>query len=162
MTDPLTSVANRRAFDLAINRQILRCQNDQRTGCVALFDLDHFKLINDRFGHQSGDLVLRAFSDVLTSALRTSDVVARYGGEEFVAILDGLTIDQAEFVCERVRGSFAAIACTATDGRIMRATVSVGIALIPPGFSAEEVVRIADRALYRAKASGRNRLALAA
>lgn len=162
LTDPLTSLANRRAFDLALDEQIARSRTEQRPGCIAMFDLDHFKSINDRFGHVSGDVVLRAFSDLLRSTLRTSDVVARYGGEEFVAILDGASLEQAELVCERVRASFAEAPCTADDGRTMRATVSVGIAAVMPGTTADQLLGVADRALYNAKANGRNRLVLAA
>ncbi|MDX5983694.1 sensor domain-containing diguanylate cyclase [Sphingomonas echinoides] len=162
LTDPLTSLANRRAFDLALDRQIAFTDKEQRAGCLAMFDLDHFKSVNDRFGHVSGDAVLRAFSNLLQSTLRTSDLVARYGGEEFVAILDGATVEQAELVCERVRANFAAAACRAEDGRVIRATVSVGIASITPGTTADQLLRIADQALYDAKANGRNRLVLAA
>ncbi|QQV77950.1 GGDEF domain-containing protein [Sphingomonas aliaeris] len=119
--------------------------------CIAMFDLDHFKSINDRFGHISADVVLRTFSDLLRSTLRTSDVVARYGGEEFVAILDGASLEQAELVCERVRASFAEAPCTADDGRTMRVTVSVGIAAVIPGTTADQLLGVANRALYDAK-----------
>lgn len=162
LTDPLTALANRRAFDLALDEQTARSCTEQRAGCLAMFDLDHFKSINDRFGHASGDVVLRAFSDLLRSTLRTSDLVARYGGEEFVAILDGATLEQAELVCERVRANFAETPCISHDGRTIRATVSVGVAPIIPGTTTDQLLRMADQALYNAKAAGRNRLVLAA
>lgn len=157
-TDALTGLANRRAFDDALKVQL----GQAGAGCLALFDLDHFKSVNDRYGHRTGDAVLKSFSDLLLTTVRAPDTVARFGGEEFVVILNDATVQQAETICERVRTRFAALIIRSEDGREVRATVSAGIAAIVPGTSAEETIGIADRALYQAKESGRNRLAVAA
>lgn len=159
MTDPLTGLCNRRAFDAALAERL--AGGGGRLGALALFDLDHFKAVNDRHGHAAGDAVLRAFADVLRAGVRESDLVARLGGEEFVVLIDGADIDAARRVCERMRVRLAETEIPVPGG-VVSVTVSAGIAPLLPACSTEEVLSATDEALYRAKAEGRNRLALAA
>jgi diguanylate cyclase (GGDEF)-like protein/PAS domain S-box-containing protein len=159
-TDPLTGLANRRAFEAAFERQVAVDAN--RIGCIALFDLDHFKLVNDSQGHATGDEVLKAFAAILRTTVRGSDVVARLGGEEFAAILAGADLEQACAVCERVRQSLSDKAMIGRDGLPLRVTVSAGIVSALEGTTLAVALEAADEALYRAKAAGRNRLVLAA
>lgn len=156
-TDPLTGLANRRVFDAALDRMLA----SGGPGCVAIFDLDHFKAVNDRFGHEGGDRVLRAFAAVARAAVRDGDVVARLGGEEFGVLLPGTAREQASVVCERLRVA-AAEAPVLLPGGLARVTASAGLAEGAPGVTASDLMRAADEALYRAKTGGRDRLSLAA
>jgi diguanylate cyclase (GGDEF)-like protein/PAS domain S-box-containing protein len=157
MTDPLTGLSNRRAFDLAL----AQCMEGAR-GCLAVFDLDHFKHINDRHGHATGDRVLVLFAAVLRGTVRNGDVVARMGGEEFAVLLEGATIEQAQRVCERIRLRLSSSEGRSIAGETVRATVSVGLAPLLAGSAIEDTMKAADAALYRAKDAGRNQLAVAA
>lgn len=160
MTDPLTNIANRRAFDSRLDTVIERTDSDG-AGCVAIFDLDHFKLVNDRFGHAAGDLVLQRFAEIARERMREKDLVARIGGEEFAVILPGATMDQALLVCDRLRAAVASATVVVATGSIGM-TVSGGVAAYDAASIAEHVMAQADAALYRAKLAGRDRLALAA
>ncbi len=155
-TDSLTGVLNRRALFSRYS------ETDIVTGlAVAMFDLDHFKLINDRLGHAQGDIVLQSFAQVLQSELRSDDVIARLGGEEFCVILPGLDRDTAHKAAERVRLAFAAMSIAIGDhGEI--ATVSAGIAAGGIDETFSSTLRRADAALYKAKKSGRNQVHVAA
>jgi diguanylate cyclase (GGDEF)-like protein len=156
LTDALTGLLNRRALLERVGTQPL----DTFTA-VLLFDLDRFKGINDRFGHATGDEVLRRFAMLMGETLRGVDVAARLGGEEFVAVLYRTTPDRAHQVGERIRKSFAEMVVETGEGEL-RCTVSVGIAFATGdahGF--EQVLSAADRALYRAKQGGRNRISSA-
>ena len=159
-TDPLTGALNRRglyaAFDQLMDRQ------PRTPGCIALFDLDHFKRVNDQYGHATGDDVLRIFVELLSSTVRGSDIVARLGGEEFAVLLIGADLEQAQSVCDRVRVRMAALKMTARNGHELTATVSAGLAVIERGTELAESMEAADAALYCAKETGRNRLAIAA
>jgi diguanylate cyclase (GGDEF)-like protein len=121
-----------------------------------MFDLDHFKSVNDRFGHAIGDETLSVFAATAARSLRASDVVARFGGEEFVAILPG-SMSEAKTVAERVRAAFEAAAGTIA-GHPVAATVSVGAASAASGADVATLLTAADKALYEAKAKGRNRV----
>ncbi|MGH6745404.1 diguanylate cyclase [Novosphingobium sp.] len=165
MTDHLTGACNRRAFDealLAVLGQSLAepAADEAPTGCLALFDLDHFKRINDRHGHATGDDVLVRFVSILRGAVREGDLVARLGGEEFAVLLAGLGVDQAHLVCERIRMRFEETTIRDPLGNAVEATVSVGIALIVRGEESRTIMTQADDALYRAKQGGRNRTGL--
>ena len=155
LTDPLTGLANRRHFEAELER----CIATGREGCVALVDLDHFKRVNDRFGHAAGDAVLKTFARIARAELRASDLVARIGGEEFALLLPGAGLDVAEMVCGRLG---AALSRTATShGKVsVLVTSSIGLALIRNG--ARHCLEEADRALYQAKAAGRDCLSVAA
>ena len=161
-TDPLTGLSNRRRFDTLLDRKINDRRDEQGHGCIALFDIDFFKRVNDEHGHAVGDLVLETFAAAALRTVRANDHVARLGGEEFGLILDGATIEQAMQVCERVRQAIADDVTLGPDGIEVHVTVSAGVAEITPGRSRLQLMRAADEALYRAKAEGRDRLALAA
>lgn len=156
-TDPLTGLLNRRAFDATLDGLL----QQGKPACIAIVDLDHFKRVNDRWGHEAGDRVLTAFAEIVRATLRNQDIVARLGGEEFGIILPGADIERARFVCERVR-DLVARASFPVDGAVLRVTISIGLAPAGPGATRSAVLRLADEALYRAKADGRDRLRLAA
>lgn len=155
--DALTGLYNRRALDLAMTERVA---DTERPMVVALLDIDHFKRVNDECSHQVGDRVLARLGTVLGSSLRDLDLSARYGGEEFALILDGAELDIAHKVCDRIRASVAALTWddAVPGGRI---TVSIGAAQRLPGSTVAEMLARADAALYRAKATGRNRVCLA-
>ncbi|WP_176473138.1 sensor domain-containing diguanylate cyclase [Sphingomonas lenta] len=156
-TDPLTGLANRRVFDAALDRVL----GAGGRACVAVVDLDHFKQVNDRFGHEAGDRVLARFAELARGSLRDGDLVARLGGEEFGVLLPSADVERAQAVCERLRLLVAATGFPA--GRaVLRVTASIGLAEVAPGATRADVMRAADEALYRAKAEGRDRLRLAA
>jgi diguanylate cyclase (GGDEF)-like protein len=122
-----------------------------------MFDLDRFKWINDSFGHDVGDEVLRTFADTTRSVLRPNDLFGRYGGEEFCVVLPGATIEAAYVIAERVRHKFAH-ASESVAGRKMNATVSAGVATAASSTTLEAIMREADHGMYRAKSQGRNRV----
>ena len=159
--DALTGLPNRRAF-FQDAEQLVRLQVARaRPIAVFLLDLDHFKSINDRFGHPTGDRVLRLFAQVIMANLRSSDLVGRLGGEEFGVVLADATRDNAFVVAERLRSAFAGAANMA-DGKPLAATVSIGVAIIQdPREDLSSLLAKADQALYLAKARGRNRVELA-
>lgn len=161
-TDPLTGLSNRRRFDTLLERKIEDRRAGTGKGCIALFDIDFFKRVNDAHGHAVGDLVLETFAAAALRSVRSGDHVARLGGEEFGIILEDATIEQAMFICERVRQSIARDITPGPDGIEVSVTVSAGVAEITPERSRLQLMRAADDALYRAKAAGRDRLALAA
>ncbi len=153
LTDPLTGVGNRRMLELRLDDEILRAQRYRRALTAVYFDLDHFKQVNDSYGHDVGDTVLRRVAESLTANVRQSDHVARLGGEEFVVLLTETGISAAVTLVERMR---AAVAALHTPGLPRHITISAGLAQWREGENAESLLRRADRALYRAKASGRN------
>jgi len=156
--DPLTGVMNRRAFGHQSVRELARSRRLGQTMAVLMMDLDHFKLINDRLGHATGDIVLRLFVSVAQKVLRQEDIFCRWGGEEFVALLPGTTLAQAWIAAERLRTSFQAEAMgLAPEAAELGFTVSIGVAEWRLGEEIEELLRRADHALYRAKERGRNR-----
>src|SRR5262245_2406316 len=155
-TDELTGLLNRRGFFAAAQQLVARQAKKGEPVSVLMFDLDHFKNINDSFGHMIGDEALRAFGATAIGTLRASDVVARFGGEEFVAMLPGSLAD-ATTAAERVRLAFQA-AGAVVAGRPLAATVSVGAASAPLCADVAALLATADSALYQAKAKGRNRV----
>ena len=161
MVDPLTGIANRRAF-LHEGTQIMRRQSvDGRSGAVLLVDLDHFKSINDRFGHAIGDRVLQVFAESASANLKVSDLIGRLGGEEFAAVLYDVDRERALIMAERIRSTFAAAALE-VDGRPVMATVSVGMVFNEDStFDVSALLAQADQALYHAKERGRNRVEIA-
>ena len=156
-TDHLTGVLNRRAF---MENAVTLCKQQAKLGepvAMLMFDLDHFKSINDRFGHATGDDVLRMFGQVVRAGTRADDIIGRFGGEEFVAIVPG-GWDSASKISERVRSSFEA-AGTIVSNHALAATVSIGAATSYNAVTAiDTLIARADAALYRAKHEGRNRV----
>jgi diguanylate cyclase (GGDEF)-like protein len=155
-TDALTGLYNRRHLDEELGRQLSNSDRHQDPLCVLLLDIDHFKKINDSFGHPAGDLVLRAFADLLRSELRANDIVGRWGGEEFLVIMPRTDLAGALEVAERLRGATAESAVRAGIWSI-GVTVSGGCVL-STGDQTDPVLQLADTCLYAAKASGRNRI----
>jgi len=158
LTDPLTGLANRRAFMDRAQRAFDRNAGGNGPISLLAFDLDRFKTINDTFGHPVGDQVLRLFADGLSWALRPADIAARIGGEEFAVVLPGCGIQAAMAIADRVRASFQDNA-RFVNGQRVGATVSVGVAT-SLGLAGDllSVLASADAALYQAKANGRNRV----
>ena len=152
--DPLTQVLNRRAILARLRARLER--ERERPFCLVMADMDHFKAVNDRYGHPVGDAVLRESVRRMRAALRGPDLVGRYGGEEFLILLDGATLDTALEVAERIRRHLEATPIH-VDGHRIPMTVSQGVAQWLPGEPLEALVQRADRALYRAKQQGRNR-----
>ena len=153
-TDDLTGLLNRRGFLHGAESMIARAVQKQTPLSVLIFDLDHFKRVNDRFGHAIGDEALRLFGSIAAGTMRASDIIGRLGGEEFAAILPG-TLDDAAAAGERVRTAFEAAGVT-VHGCALGATVSIGAATGAPGTDIATLLSRADTALYRAKANGRN------
>jgi diguanylate cyclase (GGDEF)-like protein len=157
LTDSLTGIANRRGFFDRGGPLLDWAMADRQSVAMLLFDLDRFKEVNDTAGHQAGDRVLQSFCDLVGASLRPGDLFGRLGGEEFACLLANATITQALHVAERVRCDLAAMRLPGLD---VHATVSVGVAVASEaGRSLPALLGLADRALYRAKAEGRNRVA---
>jgi diguanylate cyclase (GGDEF)-like protein len=154
--DPMTGLFNRRGLFEAARDVLARQAKLHEPVSVLMFDLDHFKSINDRHGHSVGDEVLRLFAAIAAINMRAHDMLARFGGEEFVAILPGDVVDAVN-VADRVRVAFEAAAVQIGDHRLT-ATVSIGAACGEPTMDIEELIGNADTALYRAKTNGRNRV----
>ena len=155
LTDQLTGLPNRRVFMEAL----ANCIAAKKRGCIAIIDLDHFKRVNDRYGHAAGDEVLKTFARVARQGLRRKDTLARIGGEEFALLLPGASLDAAEAICGRL-GAALSQAITPFSGQDISITTSIGLTRI--GRNAEFAMHEADRALYKAKAGGRDCLAIAA
>jgi diguanylate cyclase (GGDEF)-like protein len=154
--DPLSGMLNRRGFTEASNQVIEREAAAGRPVTVMIFDIDHFKSINDRFGHPAGDEILKLFSTVVISSLRISDLSGRIGGEEFAALL-ACPLEEGVIVAERVREAFEASNIVCEEGPV-DTTVSIGVAGGPAGTELEVLLAAADTALYQAKRGGRNRV----
>jgi diguanylate cyclase (GGDEF)-like protein len=160
--DPLTGLANRRGFELALAAELRRSVRYERPCSLVMTDLDDFKHVNDEHGHDMGDAVLIAFSQHLRETVRANDVVARLGGEEFALLLPELDLDGALVVAERVRRTLAADTMRTRRGREVRITASFGVAEASGSSNPVELTRIADEALYEAKRNGKNRVVAAA
>lgn len=161
MTDPLTGLLNRRAFLADAEALLQRQTSRDRPIGVLLIDLDHFKSINDRFGHSIGDKVLQIFAKTAQANLRQTDLVGRLGGEEFTVVLADASIDNAYLVADRLRKSFE-IAAAVVEAQPLHATASIGVSVIvDPAQDLPKLITLADQALYLAKARGRNRVEVA-
>ena len=164
--DPLTGLYNRRHFDEALDRVLAVHRRERLRGwrplSAIMFDLDRFGLFNKEHGHQVGDVVLKAFADVLSSRFRASDLVARLGGEEFIVVLDGADRQAAVHAADEVRGMLAERSVVAEDGTELRVTVSAGCAELDAADpTRESLLRTADVALFMAKRAGRDRVVAA-
>lgn len=159
-TDMLTGLPNRRHTLAHLEKALATAREGRTPLAVAIFDIDHFKRINDSFGHAMGDDVIRRVAQRAKTALRDEDMLGRIGGEEFVCILQPPSAQAAEIVAERVRK--AVEVGTATDDDLPRATISVGVAVYDGEADIEDLLHRADKALYVAKREGRNRLRMAA
>lgn len=165
LTDPLTGVHNRRYFDQRLREEAIRTQRQGHPLSCLFLDIDHFKLVNDRYGHQTGDCVLREAAWRIRGQLRANDVLCRYGGEEFAVLLAQTDMDDALAIAERVRHCIAEQRFKGEGGDVLAATISVGVATLrdcgrdqSAEALAQQLVAQADQALYRAKHGGRNRV----
>lgn len=153
--DPLTGLSNRAAMEEALPREVELGLRHKLDLSMLLVDLDHFKKINDGFGHAAGDCVLRTTARMMQQALRTSDHLFRFGGEEFVILLPATDISGAMIVAERIRNNLERHA-TQWEGHTLRVTASIGAAQLQSGDNQQLLFDRADKAVYRAKALGRN------
>jgi len=161
LIDPLTGIANRRSFLTGAEKMRLRLLASKRPSAVLVIDLDQFKTVNDRFGHAVGDCVLRQFAKTASSVLRAGDLLGRIGGEEFACVLSNADSNVAYEIAEKLRSGFAE-AAVSVDGYNVKATVSIGLVANHDAiFDMSELLVLADRALYRAKERGRNRVEVA-
>jgi diguanylate cyclase (GGDEF)-like protein len=152
-TDKLTGLANRRAWDASVPKEFAKASRLGQTLCLIMADLDHFKRVNDEYGHLRGDEVLREFAKRLRQTVRESDSVFRLGGEEFALLLPGTDIDKGMTVAEKLR---ELVELKALSG--LRVTASFGVAVTDGNETPDELVHRADQALYAAKTGGRNRV----
>ena len=155
-TDGLTELPNRRHFEEALDGEITRAERFGGGLALVLADLDDFKQVNDRYGHQAGDDVLRAFSDILRTTVREIDLPARYGGEEFAVLLPQTDMEGAHRLAERLRRSLASRPMSAGPGSLVAVTASFGVAAFPDAPTPAALFATADDALYRAKRQGKN------
>ena len=165
LTDTLTAVNNRRFFDQRLKEELERAAREDMQLTCLLLDVDYFKQVNDSYGHQVGDHVLREVAALIRAQLRGSDVLSRYGGEEFAALLSRSGTVEASEVAERIRHSIATHSFTTFEGQPFSVTISIGVATYNPQSSAglgklpgEVLVGHADRALYAAKSGGRDKV----
>src|SRR5262249_54449951 len=156
--DPLTGLLNRRAFTDAMGRELHGAERHNHALSVLLLDVDHFKAVNDTYGHEGGDQVLRTVAETIRKIARKSDPVGRCGGGEVVVRLGHAAEAGARVAAERLRRAIADAVTTLSDGSTIRVTASIGIALARPGVGLDEVVARADDAMYLAKTRGRNRV----
>lgn len=155
LTDALTGCFNRRSFELQLEKDLQLATRSRQPLSLIMIDVDHFKRVNDNFGHDTGDVVLRMIADGLRDGLRGGDTAARYGGEEFTVILTHADVDGALVAAERLRSRIE----TMEFPQIGHLTISLGVATFPlQASSRDSLVSVADRALYEAKRSGRNRV----
>jgi two-component system chemotaxis response regulator CheY len=161
-TDYLTGVLNRRAFMERMEGEINRSIRNKKEISIILMDIDHFKKVNDKFGHQVGDLVLQRFTEHILMASRSYDFVGRYGGEEFIVGLPETNMEQSLLIAERMRQNIEEMQLTFPDNPqvALRITASFGITscVIESFEKIDSVIKLADDALYRAKTEGRNRV----
>lgn len=163
-TDPVTGLLNHRAMQDRLHAELSRVERQWQRGrpaavALALFDLDHFKQVNDQHGHPTGDAVLAAVAAAMDRAARSGDVVCRYGGEEFAMILVDTSADEARRACERFRQVLADVRVAAPDGSAVTVTASFGVAAATgPGVERAHLVEQADAAMYRAKTGGRDQV----
>jgi diguanylate cyclase len=156
-TDSLTGLLNHGAWKDQLEVEFQRCQRQQQGGAIALIDIDHFKTINDTYGHVAGDIVLRQLSKMLKQNLRATDVAGRYGGDEFCVLLPDLPLDSAAAAMDALRDRFATLGYEQNPA--LKVSLSIGLAAFDPSHTDATLwLNDADQALYQAKTTGRNRV----
>jgi two-component system cell cycle response regulator len=157
IVDGLTQTHNKRYLFEALDREIIRARRHERPLSILMFDIDHFKGVNDHYGHLAGDYVLRELADTVQTRIRRDEVFARYGGEEFVIVLPETPLEGAQALAESVRGKVEEHRFV-FQGEEMPVTISIGCALVGEADTATELIQRADEKLYEAKREGRNRV----
>ncbi len=161
-TDRLTGLFNRGHFEEQLEKEYRRCHRSGASASLLMLDIDYFKPVNDTYGHQAGDAVLRALAELLLMTQRDTDVAGRYGGEEFAIILPDTTVEQAGVLAERVRSGLARLEIPHEEV-LLKITVSIGIAQFDTSLeSAQRWMEVADQAMYQSKAQGRDRTSIKA
>ena len=156
--DSLTGLLKHADIKEQVAVEVERAKRSDKPTCVVMLDLDHFKNVNDQYGHAVGDNVIRALANLLRQRLRRGDSLGRYGGEEFTAVLPDCNLQQATEIIDAIRRRFAELQFNVNDGTTFSTTFSAGIAQSQQQLKASELIELADQALYRAKAAGRNRV----
>jgi diguanylate cyclase (GGDEF)-like protein len=159
--DSLTNLLNHTTFRNVLSQEVNRCKRQNAALALAMMDIDHFKMVNDTYGHAAGDSALKGLSRLLQQRLRKSDIVGRYGGDEFVALLIDCEAEQALKIMDEIRVHFSEIEFYPNDVRSLSLTFSCGISTFPKFQTAESLSDSADQALYIAKADQRNRVIIA-
>ena len=161
LSDPLTGLKNRRSFDLTIASEIAAARNSSKPLSLVMADIDHFKSINDRYGHQSGDDVIKWFSNILSSNMKGRDTVARYGGEEFAILMPQTSLENATALAGQIRAQLEGQLWKkpGAPNTMLRVTASFGVAELAAGEGSRGLIERADAKLYESKAAGRNRVA---
>jgi diguanylate cyclase (GGDEF)-like protein len=162
LVDGLTGLANRRVCTAALEKELARARRFDEPLALVLADLDDFKRVNDRFGHPTGDEVLKAFAKTLRKNVREIDLAGRWGGEEFALLLPGTDLEGGRELAERIRRAFEAQELRAPDGQVVRVRASFGVAAFPEVESQDRLVAASDEALYEAKRAGKNQVVVAA
>ncbi|MHB8405942.1 MAG: GGDEF domain-containing protein [Gammaproteobacteria bacterium] len=157
LEDGLTGLYNRRYLDSRLGLEVSRAERYQRDLALVMADIDHFKVVNDRFSHMVGDDVLRVMANILRAQCRSIDIIARYGGEEFLLCFPETSRENAAAVCEKIRRQVESYEWDKLEPRL-RVTISFGVAAAPPNYAVDALIAAADEKLYAAKHSGRNRV----
>ncbi len=160
MKDPLTGIANRAMFDRSLDRFVGEAAQSNEALALVMADVDHFKNFNDKWGHQTGDQVLRLVAEVMNANVKGQDLLARYGGEEFAIILPGTSLENAQMLADRIRRAVESrrLRRRRTDENLGVITMSMGISLHRSADTIETIIERADQCLYAAKDSGRNQV----
>ena len=161
MTDALTGVYNRRYFDAHSKNLVDQAHNLGKPLLFIMVDIDHFKKVNDTYGHQAGDVVIKDIAKILNEQVRLTDMVARFGGEEFVVIMPNTSQSDGEAVAERLRLKVENYSFKISETESINKTMSLGVAMLMPGEDKDKLLARADKALYEAKESGRNKYVIA-
>ncbi len=161
LSDPLTGLKNRRGFDVLLASQVAAARNSAQPLSLVIADIDHFKAINDRYGHPAGDEVLKWFAKILASNVKGRDTVARYGGEEFAIIMPQTTAENASTIATQIRTQLSQQFWQkpGAPNTMLRVTASFGVAELSPGEGTSGLIARSDAKLYEAKSGGRNRVA---
>ena len=157
--DGLTAVFNRRYFDIHVKQMVQKSQETKKPICIMMFDMDHFKQVNDTYGHPAGDAVLKTLASVLKASFRVTDLIARYGGEEFIVLLNNIDLQETLKIAEKTRALIEATEFAIPDPiGVIHKTTSIGVVEYNQGDTVEEFVSKVDKALYEAKETGRNKV----
>ncbi|XVN42235.1 MAG: PleD family two-component system response regulator [Candidatus Rickettsia vulgarisii] len=157
--DGLTGVFNRHYFDTHIKQMVNKATNSKRSLCLLMCDIDHFKQVNDTYGHQAGDILLKAVANILKNIFRVTDLIARFGGEEFSILIDDIALNDAIYIAEKVRKEIESIDFKVkTQQEPIKKTISIGVTEYKIGETINNFIERADKALYQAKNTGRNKV----